>query len=564
MKPFLFRSIPKKPLSFYKATNPARLFSTTKPSLGPKEFKIVSSDSDSITLTGLIDNKPSSDKAQINTRFLNLFLRDADPTPGAVDPSTCQKNFSTGEISVSSLSIKSSKIIPSLNSSSSSLSSSLQAKPLTTATCTNPEDPALEITWSDGLVSLYPFAFLSRNATSSVANKFRYVDQPKILWSQLPQYPSNSEQAIIAEKENRGRLDVSVIPKVDYNEYMKSEKEVYKVCKALHDYGLVFVVNMPDQDGIVYSNEDSSSPMSPMSSMSSPMSSSSPSSFAKPSISPSTTPLVERIAKRIGYIKQTFYGPSWQVISVPSPKNAAYTSSYLPLHMDLCYYESPPGVQLLHVIDNSTIGGENLFADSFAAVEHIAEKDPEAYEALKTVPITFHYDNDGQHYWYERPLIVEEEGNASGEIDPKTGERKRNVKVVNYSPPFQGPLAGAMLRGSYVEGSPNNDVNPGEDLAGSKFTDSQIKAFHRGYNLFENYVSDKSNQMEIKMQENTCVLFMNRRTLHARNEFRQSEDGEQNEGGIVGKRWFQGTYLDLDAWQSKLRMGVRQFGNESV
>lgn len=128
-------------------------------------------------------------------------------------------------------------------------------------------------------------------------------------------------------------------------------------------------------------------------------------------------------------------------------------------------------------------------------------------------------------------------------INPRTG--RKFVKALNYSPPFQGPLAGAMLR--------PNPVNDKLELdEGSGFSDSQIAAFHRGYKMFEDYISDKNNQIEVKMEENLCVLFMNRRTLHARNEFDQNS----------GKRWFQGTYLDLDAWQSKLRMGVRQFGNK--
>ena len=44
---------------------------------------------------------------------------------------------------------------------------------------------------------------------------------------------------------------------------------------------------------------------------------------------------------------------SLQVFDVrvmPNPINAAYTSAQLQFHMDLMYYEAPPGIQLLHSI----------------------------------------------------------------------------------------------------------------------------------------------------------------------------------------------------------------------
>jgi len=41
---------------------------------------------------------------------------------------------------------------------------------------------------------------------------------------------------------------------------------------------------------------------------------------------------------------------SFDVKSVPSPINIAYSNVALGLHMDLMYYESPPGLQLLHCV----------------------------------------------------------------------------------------------------------------------------------------------------------------------------------------------------------------------
>ena len=40
----------------------------------------------------------------------------------------------------------------------------------------------------------------------------------------------------------------------------------------------------------------------------------------------------------------------FRVESVPQPINVAYSSAYLSYHMDLVYYESPPGLQFLHCV----------------------------------------------------------------------------------------------------------------------------------------------------------------------------------------------------------------------
>ena len=40
----------------------------------------------------------------------------------------------------------------------------------------------------------------------------------------------------------------------------------------------------------------------------------------------------------------------FDVVSMETPTNLAYSPVGLPLHIDLSYYESPPGLQFLHCI----------------------------------------------------------------------------------------------------------------------------------------------------------------------------------------------------------------------
>lgn len=40
----------------------------------------------------------------------------------------------------------------------------------------------------------------------------------------------------------------------------------------------------------------------------------------------------------------------FDVVSTPDPINIAYSSVHLDLHMDLAYYESPPGLQVFNCV----------------------------------------------------------------------------------------------------------------------------------------------------------------------------------------------------------------------
>lgn len=302
------------------------------------------------------------------------------------------------------------------------------------------------------------------------------------------------QNSVFSRKEwNRDTLlkDIDSL-QFEYSDYFNTSS-FGKVVDNLNKYGLSFVNNIPDPtkneatQAITTSNE-----------------------LEWP---------VAKLASQFGYIKKTFYGTLFDVKNEKEDaKNIANTNTFLPLHMDLLYYESPPGLQLLHFIWNSTEGGENVFADSFAAALYVKQVDPKAYEALKQVPVTYHYNNNNEYYYYARPVIVEEPYGK----DPETGENL--LKEVNYSPPFQGPLQSATI-------TPDN-----KEL---------LDDFVRGFSLFEQFIKDPENQFLIKMKEGSCVLFDNRRTLHSRLEFSDKSGGD---------RWLMGCYVDGDSFRSKLRM----------
>jgi gamma-butyrobetaine dioxygenase len=56
---------------------------------------------------------------------------------------------------------------------------------------------------------------------------------------------------------------------------------------------------------------------------------------------------------------------------VDDPINVAYSNMALDVHIDLAYYESPPGLQLLHCMqfDADVIGGNSIVLDGFRVAE---------------------------------------------------------------------------------------------------------------------------------------------------------------------------------------------------
>lgn len=81
---------------------------------------------------------------------------------------------------------------------------------------------------------------------------------------------------------------------------------------------------------------------------------------------PTTPAGLRRVVSLFGYIRETNYGPIFDVRTEATANNLAYTSDGLMLHTDNPYREPVPGLQLLHCIENSAEGGESILADGFA------------------------------------------------------------------------------------------------------------------------------------------------------------------------------------------------------
>ncbi|KAI8823540.1 uncharacterized protein EV422DRAFT_550170 [Fimicolochytrium jonesii] len=281
--------------------------------------------------------------------------------------------------------------------------------------------------------------WLRRNDPATVDARQRKLLQPK-LW--------DSQSYSSAKRD------------VEYKDFIGRDDGLRQALLQLRDFGLVFIRNAPVEEKEV-----------------------------------------ERIAKRFGCIRETFYGTSWDVKSVPQAKNIAYTSLDLGLHMDLMYFEAPPGLQFLHSLKNSVKGGASIFLDSFKAAHILKQSNIDAYKALTEIPVTFHYINDGHHMHFRRPTIVEDDFN----------ERM----MVYYAPPFQGPLES-----------------------------DQAARFYPAFQAYADILKRPELMYRTLLRPGDCVVFANRRTLHGREEF----------DAASGERHLKGAYVDWDDFKDKLRV----------
>lgn len=256
-------------------------------------------------------------------------------------------------------------------------------------------------------------------------------------------------------------------PWITYQDYMENDVLLTKALDKLSLYGLLFVKDIPD-----------------------------------------SREMVEKIATRMGPLRNTFYGSTWDVRNDPRAKNVAYTNQNLGFHMDLLYVQNPPGFQLLHCLRNSCEGGESLFVDGFGAVTDLDQK---SWQTLSTFEVPYHYNHRHQYFRKTRP-VIEGSKNSASPLD-----------YVNYSPPFQGPF----------------HISPTE--SNHDWT-RRVKEFISAMRQFESKIEDPARIFELKLDPGQCVIFENRRVLHARRAFDTT----------TGERWLAGAYVDEDAVHSRI------------
>ncbi|KAF4553518.1 Taurine catabolism dioxygenase TauD-like protein 4 [Elsinoe fawcettii] len=283
------------------------------------------------------------------------------------------------------------------------------------------------------------------------------------------------------ESWNRAKLEKQLVV-MDYDAYTNDLESYKMVLRAVRDNGLAFVSNVPESEQSVVD-----------------------------------------IAEKIGPLRNSFYGMTWDVKSVPKAMNVAYTSGHLGFHMDLLYMADPPKLQFLHCLRSSAEGGASLFSDAYQAIEEICASRTYTLKDLRDHQTVFHYNKNGKKYMQNRSLINTV---VSDRAIQQAGRVTPFLDHVNWSPPFQGPHGYRALF-----------AHPDSD---------QLMKWHNIANEFRDRTERPDNVFERKMSPGECVIFDNRRILHARTAFSPGDVGKE--------RWLKGCYVDGDPWESELNV----------
>lgn len=120
---------------------------------------------------------------------------------------------------------------------------------------------------------------------------------------------------------------------------------------------------------------------------------------------PSIPGEVERFAQRVGHVRETAFERVHNVRHDPTGYSVAHTPEELWPHTDLPSYHWPPSIQLLHFLVNEADGGESTLTDGWSVLADLRAEDPDAFDLLCRVPVTFQVFSDDEDTCATSPLV---------------------------------------------------------------------------------------------------------------------------------------------------------------
>uniref|UniRef100_A0A8C5D3B4 gamma-butyrobetaine dioxygenase n=2 Tax=Gouania willdenowi TaxID=441366 RepID=A0A8C5D3B4_GOUWI len=215
-----------------------------------------------------------------------------------------------------------------------------------------------------------------------------------------------------------------------------------------------------------------------------------------------------KLGDRIGFLRMTHYGLTFQVQDKPMANNLAYTAGRLSAHTDLPVLQYTPGIQLLHCIIQAAEGGVSEMVDGFHAAEVLRQEDGEAFRILSSLLVDF---NDvGTDY-----------------CDFFMHNKKHTIELDNEGQVIRVHLNNAT-RDSVLD-LPLHQVQP----------------FYSALRTFTDILNRPENVLTYTMEPGDVVTFDNSRLLHGRRSYVSSSSG---------LRHLEGAYLDWDETLSRIRM----------
>jgi gamma-butyrobetaine dioxygenase len=213
---------------------------------------------------------------------------------------------------------------------------------------------------------------------------------------------------------------------------------------------------------------------------------------------------VAQLARRMGPIRDTNFGLVWDVIAEPDPITNANTRLPLPPHVDLPTREYQPGIQYLHCLINEAEGGENILVDGFRLAEEVRAHRPDYYQLLKTVSWNWSNRSKTSDYRFSSPMLVT---NREGQLS--------EVRMGNW---LRAPLMNVAF--------------------------DQVEDAYSAYRYIFGLSFEERFSLRFRLGPGDCMVFDNRRILHARGAF----------SGEAGRRHLRGCYSERDELHSRIRV----------
>lgn len=256
------------------------------------------------------------------------------------------------------------------------------------------------------------------------------------------------------------------LPRVDFTAYMQEDDGLGRWIAAIRREGIVLLQGVPTEPGRLLA-----------------------------------------VARRIGPIRGSNFGESYDVVSMPNPNASAYTAMGLELHTDLANWASPPDIQLLCCLKSSVRGGESVFCDGFHVAGLLREQDPEAFHLLSTQPMEFRFHDADCDIRARGPVIaLDAHGNP------------RHVRFNNW---LRAPMICAP------------------DL---------VEPMYAALGRFWRLLRAPENQLRIRLEPGDLIAYDNHRVLHGRLPFDPTS----------GERHLQGCYVNREDLESQRRLIERR------
>jgi gamma-butyrobetaine hydroxylase len=215
---------------------------------------------------------------------------------------------------------------------------------------------------------------------------------------------------------------------------------------------------------------------------------------------PCTEGQVLEVIGQFGFVRETNYGPLFEVRTKIDANNLAFTNLGLGCHLDNPYRDPVPGIQLLHCLQSSTSGGESILQDGFMAAKILRDENPRHFDTLCQQWVNYRFQDSDTDLHSRVPMF---EVNDKNEII-KVRYNNRSIGTLKLDP-------------------------------------ARVIYFYAAYRHYAEIIQRETLQIEFKLNPGELMMFDNTRVMHARKAY--------SKGGV---RHLQGAYSDLDGLYSTL------------